>query len=170
MIDHLERGQVRTYAYPGGTIPIHCEGQSILTISGMAQFTRWTVLDIPGSRNTVVPPPVQAIVNDIITLRDIAVEEPKDALPQRDAINADLEKHLGECWHYLHRHVLFGTYLAPAAPPEPSADSCGFGGADVIASRSKPRPRALLDAWLAMVVVPPQIRSCTLVRPLLRCG
>jgi hypothetical protein len=169
MIDHLERGQVRTYAYPGGAIPIQCERQSILTISGIAQFTRWTILDIPGGRDTLVPPPIQAILSDITTLRDVAIEEPKDAVAQRDAINADLELHLHECWRDLHRHVLFGAHLAPVAPREVGIDPCGFGGADVIRARSKPSPRVLPDAWLAMVVVPPQIRSCTLMRPLLRC-
>lgn len=169
MINHLERGQVRTYAYPGGTIPIHCQHQSILTIAGMAQFTRWTILDIPGGRNALVPSPIQWILNDINTLRDVAMEEPKDALAQRDAINADLEFHLHQCWRDLHRQVLFGAHLGPVAPREVDLDPCGFGGADIIATRSKARPRILPDAWLAMVVVPPQVRSCTLVRPLLRC-
>jgi hypothetical protein len=166
MIEHLERGQVRTYAYPGGTIPIVCQPQSVLTISGMAQFTCWTVLDIPGCRDAPIPAPVLAILNDIIALRQIASEESCDALAQRDAVNADLELHLHKCWHELHRHVLFGAYLAP---PAPSVDPCGFGGADVVASRASRPTGRLTDGWLAAVVVPPQISRCTLVRPLLRC-
>ena len=66
----------------------------------------------------------------------------------------------------LKRHILFGAHQVPDAPREPDIDPCGFGGADVAALRSKPKPKLLRDSWLAMVVVPPQIARCTLVRPL----
>jgi hypothetical protein len=168
-IENLQRGQSRTYSYPGGTIPIRCESLSILTIAGAAQFTRWTVVDIPGAADTLMPPTVQAVMDDIAALRVVAREEPSDALVRRDAIAADLERHLNKVWHELHRHVLFGTHMAPPVAPEPDVDPCGFGGADVAVLRSAPKLRQPLRAWLAMVVVPPQIARCTLLRPLLAC-
>lgn len=169
LIEPVRRGQVRTYAYPGGGIPIACESQTIPVISGMAQLTRWTVLEMPGARNTLIPPQVGDILDDIVALRVVAHEEPWDAEAQRDVIAADLERHLRACEIELKRHVLFGAYQPPQAPRQPGIDPCGFGGADVVALRSKPRQPVLRDSWMAVVVVPPQVARCTLIRPLYRC-
>jgi hypothetical protein len=167
MIEPIKRGQERTYAYAGGTIPIRCEQQSVRTISTMAGLTRWTMLDIPGKRDSGIPPQVLAILDDLTELRFIAFDKPWNAEAQTDVIEADLERHLNAFWHELHRNVLFGAYQLPDVP-QPDIDPCGFGGADVAAMRSKRRQPALRDSWIAMVVVPPQIARCTLVTPLER--
>lgn len=170
LIEPVRRGQVRTYAYPCGGIPISCESQTIQVISGMAQLTRWTVLEMPGARHTLIPPQVGDILDDILALRVVAHEEPWDAEAQRDVIAADLERHLRACETELKRHILFGAYQPPQAPREPGIDPCGFGGADVAALQRKPTLQQLGDSWLAVVVVPPQVARCTLIRPLERCG
>ena len=97
LIEPLRRGQDRSYRYAGGTVPIRCEGQSILVIAGMAQLTRWTMLEMPGARDTLIPQPVLDVMDDIAALRIIAQDEPWDAEAQRDVIAADLERHLHAC-------------------------------------------------------------------------
>src|SRR5262245_6997551 len=119
LIEPLRRGQERTYRYPGATIPIRCESQTIPVISGMAQLTRWTVLEIPGARQSLIPQQVLDVLDDIVALRIVAHEEPWDAEAQRDVIAADLERHLHACEIELKRHIIFGTYQSPAAPREP---------------------------------------------------
>jgi hypothetical protein len=167
MIEPIKRGQDRTYAYADGTIPIRCEQQSVRTISTMAQRTRWTALDIPGARHSEIAPQVLAILDDITELRFIAFDKPWNAQAQIDVIEADLERHLNLLWHELHRNVLFGAYQLPDAP-QSDVGPCGFGGADVVALRSRPRQPVLRESWIAMVVVPPQIARCTLIRLLER--
>jgi hypothetical protein len=135
----------------------------------MAELTRWTVLEIPGARKSEIPPQVLDVLNDIVALRIVSHENPWDSEAQRDVIAADLERHLHACEMELKRRVLFGAYQTPDVPRTPDIDPCGFGGADVAALRSKPKPQLMRDSWLAVVIVPPQIARCTLVRPLYRC-
>jgi hypothetical protein len=169
LIEPLRRGQERTYQHPGATIPIRCESQSTLVIAGMAQLTRWTVLEMPGARKSETPPQVADVLDDIIALRIVTHDNPWDAEAQRDVIAADLERHLHACEMELKRRILFGAYQIPNVPRKPDIDPCGFGGADVATFRSGPQPKLMRDSWLAVVVVPPQIARCTLVRPLDRC-
>jgi hypothetical protein len=168
MLDPLPRGQERTYRYRDGEIPIRCEEQAIGVIATMAELTRLTVLDIPGARETAIPEPVLAVMNDILELRQIAQEKPWNAQAWRDVVEADLERHIASCLREANRRILFGAYEAPHMRTLGN-DPCGFGGADVrgsgAAQRLDPRP----DSWIALVVVPPQIRRCTLIRPLERC-
>ena len=166
LIEPLRRGQARTYQHPGATIPIRCESQSVLVIAGMAELTRWTVLEMPGARKSETPPQVADVLDDIVELRIVAHENPWDAEAQRDVIAADLERHLHACEIELKRHILFGTYQSPDAPRQTDIDPCGFGGADLAAMQTKPRQPVLRYSWLAVVVVPPQVARCTLVRPL----
>jgi hypothetical protein len=168
MLEPLPRGQERTYRYRDGDIPIRCEEQTIGVIATMAELTRWTILDIPGARETAIPEPVSAVMNDILELRQIAQEKPWNAQAWRDVVEADLERHIASCLRDANRRILFGAYEAPNRLPL-GKDPCGFGGADVSGPPTPLRLNTQRDSWIALVVVPPQIRRCTLIRPLERC-
>jgi hypothetical protein len=126
-------------------------------------LARWRILHIPGARDCRIPDEIMAVVEDLQSLRSLAGLPREDAEAQQDVLESDLGQHIWRCRSLLNRDILIGSHRVDPVPARPDLDPAGFGGKDIPASRRNAVASDSPEVWLAMVVVPPQVRSCVLV-------
>jgi hypothetical protein len=127
---------------------MHCFGREARQLAAFAQSTHQTLLHLPGDRSFEIPDGVMKLYETISELRGLKQASLPDAEARQDLLECELERYEHQCLVTLHRKVLFGTYEWK----HPLEECLPFGGEEP----SRP-------SWLAMVVVPPKIRSCTII-------
>ena len=142
------RGAERTYFLAPGGISVQCAGREARHLPSLAQSTHLTLLHQPGDRNCEIPDEVMKIYEAIGELRVLKHSSLPDAEARQDLLEHELEQHHHQCYTKLGRRVLYGTYQWR----RPLEQCIPFGDDGPIE-----------PSWLAIVIVPPKIRSCTII-------
>jgi hypothetical protein len=141
-------GAVRTYTVAPGGISVLCRGVEARDLALHAQQTQRSLLHIPGERRLDIPDEVMSLYNTIEELRGLPNWSLPDAEARQDLLEHELEQQQHHCYTKLGRRVLYGTYQWR----RPLEQCIPFGGDGPIE-----------PSWLAIVIVPPKIRSCTII-------
>jgi hypothetical protein len=142
------RGAERTYCLAPDGIPVQCFGREARHLAALAQSTQVTLLHLPGDQSGEIPDEVMRIYEAISELRGLKHARLPDAEARQDLLECGIERHEHQCLMRLHRKILFGTYQW-----QRPLEACLPFGDD---GPSQP-------SWLAIVVVPPKVRRCTVV-------
>jgi hypothetical protein len=146
--NEYRNGAVRTYALASNGISISCAGTEARHLALYAQQTQRSFLHLPGERKSEIPHEIVSLCDMIEELRCLPALSLPDAEARQDLLEHEIEQLEHRCYTKLSRRVLYGTYYWRR--PLDECLPCG-------------EPGPAEPSWLAIVVVPPKIRHCTII-------
>ncbi|MDY0885298.1 hypothetical protein ACFPL7_23650 [Dongia soli] len=138
----------RTYVFTKSGLSVNCSIWRIDEVLAYATFTDETALYLPGAFESGLPPALCKILQDLDRARATWSLEKVERDPWLDVVRADLELDLARAQAEMNRRFLFGTFERHAA------ELAGETATKAVAKRR---------FYLALVVVPPAIGSCTAI-------
>lgn len=138
----------RTYVFTKDGLSVSCSIWSIDEILAFAAFTDETALYLPGAFESGLPPALCKVLQDLDRARATWSLEKVERDPWLDVVRADLELDLARAQAEMNRRFLWEYFQRDPADVE-----SGMATKAVAKRRS----------YLALVVVPPAIGSCTAI-------